>query len=405
MKHNYCILFIFFLFGKNCFSQPQDSIISPNIKNGISKSSSLSIHPLGILFTRAQGNFKFRPVEKRQLDVSIGSGNVWAAPVTAYIPNDQAVRDLVKNVVWHRTEFLFDVDTMDVKSIELQFDGVIKSLRVNTRFKLANEHELNVGIRMFLLTKGKFPFTSFTGDDFIESFHKNITGGDDPFGRKLFGLNKANLAYKDRNDNTINLTNGDLFLGGVETSYYYYPEDIVNNSKTFFMNFGAHLGTNLSSFNTSLDFGLSANAIKAYYLNDRNYFHLGLSLGSIRKNIIEFKNDNVDLGNNPFIGYLESALEYNYISKNGTTHSFSLDFYLQTSINKKNEFDYLIPIRNGVTEKSWNVGISHLYKNNNYWTMFYTFTRVVATTFFVQQDLTLNNNPDIQAGVNIAINL
>ena len=252
-----------------------------------------------------------------------------------------------------------------------------------------------------MLTKGKLPFSSITSDDLIEYFHKSIAGGDDPFGRKLFGLNKAKIIYKDRNDKTLELTNGDLVIGGIETSYYYYPEKLTNKNNSFFMNFGTHLGTNLSKYNSSIDLGLSINAIKNHTINPQNYFYLGASIGGTRKNIIEFKNDNIDLGTNNLIAYLESAMEFNTLSKRKTTHSFGINFYLQTSFNKRKEFDYLIPVGNGVTEKSWVTGISHLYKNNNYWTFLYSFTRKITTIFYIQQDLTLNNSPDIQTGVSI----
>lgn len=167
------------------------------------------------------------------------------------------------------------------------------------------------------------------------------------------------------------------------------------------MNFGAHLGTNLSKYNSSIDIGITANAVKQYSINDRSSFNVGFGLGTLRKSLIDLKNDNIEFGNNDFIGHLETIIEYNFVSKGKTIHSFGADFYLQTSLNKKDEFNYIIPIRNGVTEKSWITGVSHLYKNNNYWTLMYSFTRKVTTTFYIQQDLTLNNNPDIQTGISV----
>lgn len=389
------------LFG---FSQDSDTIFN-NSKNGITKPNILSTHPFGILFSRVQGNFKINATQKTILNIGIESGNVWAAPVQAFIPNNNDVRERVKKTPWHGREFAYDYESLDAKTIALQFDGIIKGLRANASFNIGKQHELNVGMRMYMLTNGKLPFSSITGDSFIEFFHRNIAGGDDPFGRELFGLNKAKIIYKDSNDKTLELTNGDLLIGGIETSYYYYPEKLINTNNSFFMNFGTHLGTNLSKYNSSIDFGFSLNAIKIYKINPRNYFYLAASVGGTKKNIIEFNNDNINLGTNNFIGYLESALEFNTVSKGKTTHSFGIDFYLQTSFNKRKEFDYLIPIRNGVTEKSWVTGISHLYKNNNYWTFLYSFTRKITTTFYIQQDLTLNNSPDIQTGLSIAFSL
>ena len=111
------------------------------------------------------------------------------------------------------------------------------------------------------------------------------------------------------------------------------------------------------------------------------------------------------MGSNDFIGYLESILEYNYISKKGTIHSFGTDFYFQTSLNKKKEFDYIIPTKNGISTKSWNIGWANLYTNNNYWTFMYSFTKKNTLTVYMHQDLTVNNNPDIQTGISYTFEL
>jgi hypothetical protein len=394
-------LFLLFIISCTCcFSQGVDSAGVFN-KNGIIKPSILSTHPFGIFFSRLQGNFKTQATKTTTLKLGLESGNVWGAPVRVYIPNNNTDKEKARNTPWHGAEFAFNEEELDAKTIEVQFDGVIKGFRAQSSFNLGKEHELNIGIRSYLLTNGKFPFTVFTGDDFIESFHKNIAGGDDPFGRKLFGLNQVGIIYKDRNDNTLELSKGDLIFGGIETSYYYYPEKLINKNRTFFMNFGAHLGTNLSKYNSSIDIGITANAVKQYSINDRSSFNVGFGLGTLRKSLIDIKNDNIEFGNNDFIGHLETIIEYNFVSKGKTIHSFGADFYLQTSLNKKDEFNYIIPIRNGVTEKSWITGVSHLYKNNNDWTLMYSFTRKVTTTFYIQQDLTLNNNPDIQTGISV----
>jgi len=405
MKNKPLFVFVFCVSFTISYSQQSDSTYI-NYKNGISKPSLLATHPFGIFFTRIQGNFKTRPNKKTTINLSIESGNVWSAPITAYIPNDEALREQVRQIPWHGTEFAFNVDEIDAKRINLSVDGVLKGFRANLAYKINAQSEFNFGIRTFMLTKGKAPFTLLTGDQFIEGFHDNIAGGNDPFARRLFGLDKAKILYTDRNNNTLEINNGDFFIGGFETSYYYYPQLSINSFKNFYINFGAHLGINLSKYNASLDFGISTNILKTYALNDLKYFQFGLSIGVLRKNGIEFKTNNIDFGTNKYLGYLENIIEYNFISKRKTTHSFGIDFYLQTSLNKKDEFEYIIPIRNGVSEKAWITGISNLYKNNNYWTFLYSFTRkTVTTTFYLQQDLNVNNNPDIQTGASITFGL
>ena len=400
MYRLFLLILIFCISHTSSFSQDTDTTHIFN-KNGVIKPSILSTHPFGIFFSRLQGNFKTQAQKTPTLKLGLESGNVWAAPVIGYIPNEETIRNQVRETTWHSAEFKFNEEELDAKTIELQFDGVIKGFRVESSFNLGKEHEFNIGLRSYTLSNGNFPFTILTGDEFIESFHENIAGGDDPFGRKLFGLNQAGITYKDINNNTLELNKGDLIFGGIETSYFYYPDKLINKNKTFYVNFGAHLGTNLSKYNASIDLGITTNAIKQYTITDRSMLNLGVGFGILRKSLIDLKDDNLEFGNNDFIGNLESIIEYSIISKGGTIHSFGADFYFQTSLNKKDEFDYLIPIRNGITEKSWVTGISHLYKNNNYWTLMYSFTRKVTTSFYLQQDLTLNNNPDIQTGVSI----
>ncbi len=398
------LLTILFLNINFVFSQDTDNTLNNN-KNGITKHSVLSTHPFGIFISRIQGNFKNHASSKTKLKISLESGNVWGTPIKTYIPNDEATRNEVRNYFWDQAQYFFDEETLDAKSYELQIDGVIKGLRTNAVINISNEHEINVGLRMFMLTKGKFPFAIFTNDEFVEYFHKNVGGGDDPFDRSVFGLKEAYIKYTDRNGNTAELENGNFFIGGLETSYYYYPESLINKKKNLHLNFGAHLGTNLSKFNTSIDLGLSSNAVKSVYLKDNKNFQIGLSLGILRKSLVNFKNNNVDFGTNKFIGHLESALEYNFVNKKGTIHSFGVDFYMQSSFNKIDEKDYMIPLRHPDAHKAWGHGVANLYAYNNYWTFLYSFTKKNTLSLYLQQDFTVNNNPDIQTGITYSFKL
>ena len=400
----YYFVFLFLLFNLSSFSQGSDSLII-DYKNGITKHNVLSAHPFGIFMSRIQGNFKTHASNKTNFKISLESGNVWSAPVKTYIPNNEEDRDLARNYDWDFAHFHFNEESLDAKTFELEIDGVIKGIRTNIELNLAKKHELNIGLRMFMLTKGQIPFSLLTSDNFIEFFHRNIGGGDDPFDRGVFGYGDAKIKYVDRNGNVLELDSGDLFIGGLETNYYYYPEALINKKKNLHFNFGLHLGTNLSKYNSSIDLGLSSNAIKTFKISDNKNFQIGISLGAIKKNMVNFKNDNIDLGTNDFIGYLESALEYNFVSKKGIIHSFGTDFFIQTSLNKKEELEYIIPIRHPDNHKAWGHGVTNLYKNNDYWTFMYSFTKKNTLTLYLQQDFTVNNNPDIQTGIGYSFNL
>ena len=386
------------------YSQNSDSTIISN-KNGISKHSVLSTHPFGIFISRVQGNFKKKVSERTRVSLGLESGNDWGTPIKTYIPNDETIRDIVRDIPWHQAQYLYDEDTLSAKSYELQIDGIIKGLRGNVEIKLGKEHELNLGFRLYMLTKGKFPGSIFTSDEFIEFFHENVGGGDDPFDRAVFGYNKALIKYTDRNGNKLEIENGDLFVGGLETSYYFYPESMINQSKNLHFNFGAHLGTNVSKYNSSIDLGISANTIKTYSFNDKRNFQIGLSLGMLRKSAISFKKDNIEFGTNNFIANLESALEYNFVSKKGTIHSFGANFYVQSSFNKIDERSYMIPIRHPDAHNSWGHGVTNLYEYNDYWSFLYSLTKKNTLTIYLQQDFTVSNNPDIQTGISYSFQL
>ncbi|NNL16208.1 MAG: hypothetical protein HKO81_06165 [Flavobacteriaceae bacterium] len=365
----------------------------------------MSTHPFGMFISRVQGNFKKKAVKRIRLNLSLESGNVWGTPIKTYIPNDKNIRNIIRDVPWHQAQYLFDEDTLSAKSYELQIDGIIKGFRGNIEIKLHKEHELNVGLRLFMLTKGKFPGSIFTGDEFIEFFHKNIGGGDDPFDRGVFGYNKALIKYTDRNGNELKIHNGDFFIGGFETSYYFYPESMINKSRNLHFNFGFHAGTNVSKYNSSIDLGITGNGIKTYSFNDKSNFQIGLSLGMLRKNAVSLRRNNIEFGTNNFIANLESAIEYNFISKKGTIHSFGANFYVQSSFNKIDERSYMIPIRHPEAHNSWGHGVTNLYEYNDYWSFLYSFTKKNTLTIYLQQDFTVSNNPDIQTGISYSFQL
>ncbi|WGD33919.1 hypothetical protein [Olleya sp. YS] len=402
MINRYYLLLLFCFISLFSIAQ-EDVDLDRFTKNNITKPNILSTHSFGVFFNRLQGHFEREAPNKNYINFSIESGNIWSPPVNVYIPKNEADRAIVRGYNWDQAHRAFDENTIDKDSFNLANDGVIKGFKAAVNIRLAEKHELQIGIRTYLLTKGKTPFSIFTNDTIIEDFHDNIAGGNDPFDRRVFGLNKANITYNDRAGNTVTIDAGDFFATGIEASYYYYPDFIKN--KTIGVNFGGHLGANLSKSNSSLDFGVSANAIKTIGINDRNTFNLGLSLGSLRKGLVNFKSDNVMFGTNNFIGFLETALEYSFISKKGTIHTFGTDFYFQTSLNKKDELEYIIPIRNEMAFNSWGQGVTNLYKNNNYWTFIYSFGKKTTTFFYVQQDLTVNNNPDIQTGFGFRFNI
>ncbi|PTX59562.1 hypothetical protein C8N46_109151 [Kordia periserrulae] len=399
MKQQKLIFFFCVCVSFSLFAQQNQDSIPPFSKNGISKPSILSTNPFGVFISRLNHNFKLEASRRMELDISLESGNVWGPNVKTYIPNDPNLRREMRGIAWFSRQYFVEEEQLDAGYFEIETDGVIKGLRGNLTIPTTKNQELIVGFRAFVLTNGKFPLSTLTTDRFIEFFHDNVAGGDDPFDRRVFGLDRARFLYTDRNGRTFDLGNGDFLSGGIETHYYYYPT-FLNNKKIYF-NLGAHVGTNLSKYNMSMDVGASAAGVKQFDLNDRNFVLVGLGANLLRKNAIDLQSDNFDFGTNDFIGSFEGNAEYTFISKGKTYHSFGLSYYLQTSLHKKDEDNYNIYVRDDESFKSWGHGTRHLYKDTNYWTLVYTFTRKISTSFYIQQDFTVNNNPDLQTGVSV----
>ncbi|MEM6720359.1 MAG: hypothetical protein AAF611_13625 [Bacteroidota bacterium] len=381
-----------------CAQSDQDSIPAYS-KNGISKPSILSTNPFGIFISRLNHNFKLKASRRMELDITLESGNVWGPTVQTYIPNDPVIQQQMSEILWFSRQYLVEEDMIDAGYFEIETDGVIKGLRGNLTIPTTKNQELIVGFRAFVLTNGKFPLSTLTSDRFIEFFHDNIAGGDDPFDRRVFGLDRAKFRYTDRNGRSFDRGNGDFLTAGIETHYYYYPTFL--NDKKIYFNLGAHVGTNLSEYNMSMDLGASAAGVKQFDINDRNFVLVGLGANLLRKNAIDLQSDNFDFGTNDFLGSFELNGEYTFVSKGKTYHSFGLNCYLQTSLHKKDEDEYNIYVRDDDAFNSWGHGTRHLYKNNNYWTFVYTFTRKISTSFYMQQDFTVNNNPDLQTGISV----
>ncbi|MDC9722429.1 MAG: hypothetical protein PSN34_06605, partial [Urechidicola sp.] len=309
----------------------------------------------------------------------------------------------LSQVVWYHRNFNFiDQETTPAAYTNIVIDAVVKEFRFDFNLRLAKEHELKASVRSFLITKGKTPSSLLTSDDFLEWFHSNIAGGEDPFGRKYYGLNQVNYKYTDRNGEVLELNSGDFFIGGLELNYFYYPEFLVNQKRNFFVNFGSHLGINTSKYNPSMDVGLSGNAIKTLTLKNDNQFNFALGLSVLRKNLIDFDTV-VELGNNKFLGSLEAEVEYTLYTKKKNSHSFGILYQLQTSYNKKEEADYYKLLGQwSEINAGWHNGVSTLHEYLSNWTFMYVYATPKFKIYaYLKEDLDVNNAPDLQTSIGV----
>ncbi|MGJ8745447.1 hypothetical protein [Polaribacter sp.] len=401
MKKNY-FLFFFLLISGISFSQIQDTI---PLKNGIDKPSMLPIHHFGLFSARINQNFKVRPEAKSSFNFSFASGNTFHPFVEMYLPENEDVRQEQRSKIWFNRQFQFkNQETTPAEYSNIVIDAVFKNLRIEYTTKIAQKHELQINLRSYLVTKGKYPFSLFTSDESIEWFHSNIAGGEDAFGRRYYGLNQVNVKYQDRNGRVLVLKNGEFIFAGIELNHYYYPTFINLNSRNIFINFGSHLGLNTSKYNPSLDIGVSTNIIKKWTFNNTNEIRTSFGSALLRKNFVSF-NEAVDLGNNKFLGSVETMLEFTKYTKKGNYNAISLNFQMQTRFHKKDEANYYQLVGKWQEIKSgWQNGFEQLYHTQSTWTWLYTHGRKnYSFSIYIKEDLLVNNAPDLQTGISLKI--
>ena len=396
------ILVIIFGFCFILKAQQQDSTY---FKNGIEKPSILSTHHFGIFSSRINTNFKIKPQKHTTAEFHSASGNNFHPFVETYIPQEPQVQKEQSKLIWYNRNFRFEnQETTPADYMNIVIDAVIKEFRIGVNFPLAKKHDLNISLRSYLITKGKHPFSFFTGDESIEWFHSNVAGGEDPYGRRYYGLNQVNFKYQDRHGNILELNNNDFFLSGIELNHYYYPTLTKLNAKNIYLNFGSHLGVNTSKYNNSLDFGLSVNAVKKITLKNNFELNTGVGVNTLRKNVINFK-DVIDLGNNPYLGTIEGNIQISKFTKQKNYNALSVNYQIQSSYNQQKEADYYRLIGkwqeiNG----GWQHGFSTLYTSLSYWTFIYTYGRPNFTmSLYFIEDFNVNNAPDFQTGLSIKI--
>lgn len=401
---NRIICLLFFL-ANLCAAQELDTLL---VKNGIDKPNTTTAHHFGLFHLRINQNFRERPIDKTAFRISVESGNSMHPFVEAYLPKDPALRQQFSQLAFFDRPFNFiDQQTTPADYMNIQVDAVFKVFRFDFLAKINAKNDVTFTLRTFMPTEGNLPFTLFTNDQAIEWFHSNIAGGEDPFGRRFFGTNQVNVSYTDRNGRTMDLRKNQFLMGGLEINHHYYPT-LFPKAKNLFVNFGSHLGINTSTYNQSLDVGLSANIHKKWQLRNRNEFRLGLGISGLRKGLANFQ-DNVDFGNNPYMGSGELNLEFTKYTAQGNYHSFAFNYQLQSRYNKVAETDYFV-LDGGTTwldiHQGWHNGFTTLYETLTVYSIVYAYQRPhFGLSVYVQQDFKLNNAPDLQTGIQLRVPL
>jgi hypothetical protein len=375
--------------------EKSSDIIKPNL---------LSTHPIGMYISRINHNFNIRSPEKYSFSFEISSGNVMLPYVKSYELTNPIDKKIAEDTPWYNREYLFNLNELPAKTKEFSVDGVIRSYRFVFALPLTINHELNFGIRTNSIDKGKYPSSVFTSDESIEWFHSKIAGGEDPFSRKYYGLNKAGIYYKDENNNSITMKGGDFIIQGIEVNYFYYPKLEMNKKHKTYLNFGTHLGVNTTKYNPVADIGISSSLIKKIVVKDKNILTIGLSAGSLRQRFIQF-GDRVNISNQTFLYSFESLIDYKIKLKNNNYISYGINYSFQSSYNKKNDSDHIVLTGERINTH-WQQTMSHLYENLEGWNFILTYSAKQFSYFvYLREDFKLDNAPDLQTGFGVKMSL
>ncbi|MGO4905288.1 hypothetical protein [Flavobacterium sp. W20_MBD1_R3] len=402
MKYNALIIIVLIFISVASAQSKKEDSLRFEIENDmdIIKPNLLSNHPLGMYISRINHNFKVRSPEKYSFSFDVSSANVVLPYVKSYELTNTIDRVFAANFPWHDREYNFDLNSVPSQTKEFTADGVIRSYKFTFSLPLNAHHELSLGIRSYSLDKGKYPFSLFTSDESIEWFHSNIAGGEDPFSRRYYGLNQAKIEFRDENNRFINMNNGDFQFPGIEINYFYYPPLEINKKQRIYLNFGTHLGINLSRFNPVADIGISSSAMKKIFVQNKNLLTIGLSAGALRQRFFKYGNQ-VNFSNQTFLYSFEGLLDYKRKLKNHNFISYGINYSFQTSYEASKDFDHIVLTGQRI-KTHWQQTFSHLYKNLEGWTFICTYS-VKQLSYYVsiREDLRLDNAPDIQTAVGV----
>ena len=399
-------LFIFFAFISNSIAQSDTTdVFTTEIENSsdIIKPNILSNHPFGIYISRLNHNFNVRSPDKYSFSFDFSSGNVVLPYVKAYELTDPNDQQKAESMAWHKREFEFDLTKVPANTKEFAADGVIRSYRFTFTLPITVHHELNFSLRMNSLDGGKYPYSIFTSDESIEWFHSNIAGGEDPFSRRYYGLNKAGISYKDESDKVLTMNNGDFIFSGIDINYNYYPK-LEMNKKHIYLNFGTQLGINTSSYNPVADFGISSSILKKMLIRNKNTLSYGVSAGVLRQHFLQY-GDRVNISNKDFLYSFEGLIDYKIKLRNTNRLSFGINYNLQTSYSNKKDLDHIILTGERINTH-WQKTISHLYDTLEGWNFICTYsTRRFSYFVYLREDLNLDNAPDLQTGIGVKMSI
>lgn len=141
-------------------------------------------------------------------------------------------------------------------------DGVIRQLTLRYAQPVAPGWELELALTSFMLVDGSSPADALASDRFIEWTHAWMGYTNDPFQRRLNGLDsRASILLRDLNGQTEQVRAGDALPGTFDVGLTRYLELVKGADWLLTASLNAVVGFPLNRFNEFLSVGVSPGAV------------------------------------------------------------------------------------------------------------------------------------------------
>jgi hypothetical protein len=364
---------------------------------GCNKPTLLASHPLGQFIGRINHNFNTAPVQRTSVSFGLNNANIWQPEVKAYLPHDAQATTFLSTFPWHQRDSVFQNMPRNYDSTVFSADGVMRTFNINVRFKVTAHSDLEITGRGMWLTGGQQPTALITSDGFIEDFHSNIKGGEDPFARKQYTYNQADIFYQDREGKNLHLKKGQFIVPGVQFNYYVYANNKWLNRHAVQASAGVHLGINLPAFSRSVDAGVSGVLQKQFNSGHKHLFTIATA-GSLLRQQVWTSSNHVDFSRSKVLPALECMFEYRKALSPIRYWAIGLNFNYLAPYHPSKEVDAVTPVGNRLSSH-WHLALTHMYRNSQYWSLVYTYARKCVWSVYALQDFKVNNGPDFQTGI------
>lgn len=245
------------------------------------------------------------------------------------------------------------------------------------------------------------PFSILTNDGFIETFHSKIAGGEDPFARKHYGFDKAEIYLQDTKGKTLHFKNHTFLIPSIQLSYYYHIKTDWLQKNKINAGTGAHIGLNTTSYNNAVNAGISGYVNKVFPIKS-GQFACAIAGSFLHKSLVNWSA--MTLTTNIYLPSLETQVEYRKHLKNNAFWSVGLNFLISAPYNNPNEANTITP-RGDRISSHWHLAYTHLYRNNQNWSLIFAYGKRWIIMAYINEDFKVNNAPDIQTGIGVNLPL